>query len=59
MARTGNWGKEPLKRAKKLIEFLRNYSHQNNQQKELFTEWKDRDRESDRPQLFIRTNNFN
>ncbi|NEP82885.1 MAG: hypothetical protein F6K39_34940 [Okeania sp. SIO3B3] len=57
MARTGNWGKEPLKRAKKLIEFLINYSHQNNPEKELFTEWTDRD--SDHPQLFIRTNNFN
>ncbi|NEP82886.1 MAG: hypothetical protein F6K39_34945 [Okeania sp. SIO3B3] len=57
MARTGNWGEESLKRAKKLIEFLRNYSHQNHPEKELFTEWKDRD--SDRPQLFIRTNNFN
>ena len=54
MARTGNWGDEPLKRAKKLIEFLTNYSHSNNQQKELFTEWRDRD--SDRPKLFIRTN---
>ncbi|NET24344.1 NACHT domain-containing protein [Okeania sp. SIO1I7] len=56
MARTGNWGEEPLKRAKKLIEFLINYSHSNNQQKELFTEWKDRYRDSDRPKLFIRTN---
>jgi len=56
MARTGNWGDEPLKRAKKLIEFLINYSHQNNPEKELFTEWKDRDRDSDRPKLFIRTN---
>ncbi|NET45837.1 NACHT domain-containing NTPase [Okeania sp. SIO2B3] len=56
MSRTGNWGEDPLKRAKKLIEFLRIYSHQNNPEKELFTEWKDRDRDSDRPQLFIRTN---
>ncbi|NEQ41038.1 MAG: hypothetical protein F6K40_34440, partial [Okeania sp. SIO3I5] len=55
MARTGNWGDEPLKRAKKLIEFLINYNHQNNPEKELFTEWKDKDKDSDRPKLFIRT----
>ena len=54
MPRTKNKGEEPLKRARKLVEFLINYSHSNNQQKELFTEWRDRD--SDRPKLFIRTN---
>ncbi|MEM1171654.1 MAG: NACHT domain-containing protein [Cyanobacteria bacterium P01_H01_bin.35] len=53
MPRIKNWGDEPLKRAKKLIEFLINYSHRNNQQKELLTEWRGN---SDRPQLFIRTN---
>ncbi|NEN92953.1 MAG: hypothetical protein F6K48_30300, partial [Okeania sp. SIO3H1] len=47
---------EPIKREKKLIKFLKNKSHSNNQQKELFTEWKDRYRDSDRPKLFIRTN---
>ena len=54
MPRTKNKGEEPLKRVRKLVEFLINYSHSNNQQKELFTEWRDRD--SDHPKLFIRTN---
>ncbi len=53
MPRTENWGDVPLKRAKKLVEFLISYSHSNNQQKELFTEWRNAD--SDRPKLFIRT----
>ncbi|NES03478.1 MAG: hypothetical protein F6K22_11860 [Okeania sp. SIO2F4] len=53
MARTGNWGDVPLKRAKKLIEFLISYSQINDERDKLSTEWIDRN--SDRPKLKITT----
>ncbi len=54
MPRTSSWGEKPLEEAKKLIRFLIDYSQTNYERDKLFTEW--RDRNSDRPKLFIRTN---
>ena len=51
MGRTDNWGEEPLKRAKRLIEFLVPYS--NLEGDSLFVEWQKKD--SARPELKIET----
>ncbi|NEP90186.1 MAG: NACHT domain-containing protein [Okeania sp. SIO2C2] len=53
MPRGKNKGEEPLKRAKILIGFLIDYNKTNYEPGKLFTEWRDRD--SDRPKLFVET----
>lgn len=51
MGRIDNWGHEPLKRAKRLIEFL--LSYQKCEADSLRIEWQDQS--SDRPKLFVTT----
>lgn len=52
MGRTDNWGEEPLKRAKRLIEFLLSYD--NSERDSLFVDnWRKKD--SAHPELYIQT----